>query len=381
MKTFKTIRMGFLAAAAALVCFSSCSSDDDQQSGGNPAPQRESLVVLTINTGKMMSRAATTTPLTDSEKHIEDLTVGIFDKAGNKRVVRSFKAAELVSVPGTSKAEVKIFATDLTIEDEVVVVANTNEKKAALEQAATKDAFNQVTLESATAVKQKLNANKDNNLLPKYGETKLTQGNLPTTFKADVKVKNLVSRVTLNDLKVELAQAGAGFELTDIYLTHLPKDFAFSPTGWVDGLTNAKTDFIHGILSKEDGAAESNVDLHKAVTTAGEQSFLYTTPNKTQTGNNTRLVLKGKFTPGTGANAEVVYYALPLNVAIVDGAYDSADGEAMVFATSPGKNYKCNVTIKKKGSTDPWDATQPQVAEINVEAQNWVDVLQDTTFQ
>ena len=42
MKTFKTIRMGFLAAAAALVCFSSCSSDDDQKGGGNPAPQRES---------------------------------------------------------------------------------------------------------------------------------------------------------------------------------------------------------------------------------------------------------------------------------------------------------------------------------------------------
>ena len=42
MKTFKTIRMGFLAAAAALVCFSSCSTDDDQKGGANPAPQRES---------------------------------------------------------------------------------------------------------------------------------------------------------------------------------------------------------------------------------------------------------------------------------------------------------------------------------------------------
>lgn len=375
MKTFKTIRMGFLAAAAALVCFSSCSSDDDQKGGGNPAPQRESLVVLTINTGKMMSRAATTTTLTDNEKHIEDLTVGIFDQTGKKRIVRSFKAAELVTTPNSSKAEVKIFATDLAVTDEVVVVANTNEKKAELEKADTKDAFNQVTLESAKAVV------KDSKLLPKYGETTLKTGDTPLTFKAAVSVKNLVSRVTLNNLTLDLEQAGANFELTDIYLTHLPKDFAFSPTGWVDGLTNAKTDFIHGILSKEDGAAASNVDLHKAVTAAGEQSFLYTTPNKTQTGNNTRLVLKGKFTPGTGANAEVVYYALPLNVAIVDGAYDSADGEAMVFATSPGKNYKCNVTIKKKGSTDPWDATQPQVAEINVEAQNWVDVLQDTTFQ
>lgn len=377
MKTFKTIRMGFLAAAAALVCFSSCSSDDDQKGGGNPAPQRESLVVLTINTGKMMSRAAagTTTTLTDKEKHIEDLTVGIFDKTGNKRIVRSFKAAELVTTPGSSKAEVKIFATDLTLEDEVVVVANTNEKKADLEKAANKDAFNKVTLASATAVKQ------NSQLLPKYGETKLTRGATPTTFKADVKVKNLVSRVTLNQLNVELPNQGQTFELTDIYLTHLPKDFAYSQTGWVDGLTNAKTDFIHGILSKEDRATDSNVDLHKAVTVAAAESFLYTTPNKIQTGNNTRLVLKGKFNDGTGANAEVVYYALPLNVENVNGAYDSADGEAMVFATSPGKNYKCNVTIKKKGSDDPWDATQPQVAEINVEAENWVDVLQDTTFQ
>lgn len=376
MKTFKTIRMGFLAAAAALVCFSSCSSDDDQQSGGNPAPQRESLVVLTINTGKMMSRAGetTTTKLTDNEKHIEDLTVGIFDNTGKKRIVRSFKAAELVTTPGSSKAEVKIFATDLTITDEVVVVANTNKKQGALEAAATKDAFNQVTLESATAVV------KDSKLLPKYGETKLTQGNLPTTFKADVKVKNLVSRVTLNQLDVQLPN-GATFVVSDIYLTHLPKNFAYSPTGWVDGLTDAKNDFIHGIFSKEDGTTESDQNLHKAVTAAGENSFLYTTPNKVQTGNNTRLVLKGQYNPGTGANAEVVYYALPLNVAIENGAYDSADGEAMVFATSPGKNYKCNVTIKKKGSDDPWDATQPQVAEINVEAENWVDVLQNTTFQ
>lgn len=375
MKTFKTIRMGFLAAAAALVCFSSCSSDDDQKGGGNPAPQRESLVVLTINTGKMMSRAGeTTTKLTDNEKHIEDLTVGIFDKAGNKRIVRSFKAAELVTTPGSSKAEVKIFATDLTIDDEVVVVANTNEKQADLEKAATKDAFNQVTLESAKAVV------KDSKLLPKYGEAKLTQGNLPLTFKADVRVKNLVSRVTLNQLDVQLP-GGATFAVSDIYLTHLPKNFAYSPTGWVDGLTDAKNDFIHGIFSKADNTTESDQNLHKAVTAAGENSFLYTTPNKNQTGNNTRLVLKGQYNPGTGANAEVVYYALPLNVAVVDGAYDSADGEAMVFATSPGKNYKCNVTIKKKGSDDPWDATQPQVAEINVEAQNWVDVEQNTTFQ
>lgn len=374
MKTFKTIRMGFLAAAAALVCFSSCSSDDDQKGGGNPAPQKESLVVLTINTGKMMSRAATTTTLTANEKHIEDLTVGIFDKNGNKRVVRSFDAAQLVTTPGSSKAEVKIFATDLTIEDEVVVVANTNDKQKALEAATTKDAFNQVTLESATAVK------KDSKLLPKYGETKLTRGNLPTTFKADVKVRNLVSRVTLNQLDVQLPN-GATFAVSDIYLTHLPKDFAYSQTGWVDGLTDAKNHFIHGIFSKADNTAESNQNLHKVVTAAGENSFLYTTPNKVQTGNNTRLVLKGKYTPGTGANPEVVYYALPLNVAIDNGAYDSADGEAMVFATSPGKNYKCNVTIKKKGSDDPWDATQPQVAEINVEAQDWVDVQQNTTFQ
>lgn len=375
MKTFKTIRMGFLAAAAALVCFSSCSTDDDQKGGGNPAPQRESLVVLTINTGKMMSRAATTTTLTANEKHIEDLTVGIFDKNGNKRVVRSFDAAQLVTVPGTSKAEVKIFATDLTITDEVVVVANTNEKKAALEAAATKDAFTQVTLESATAVKQ------NSKQLPKYGETQLKQGDLPTKFRADVSVKNLVSRVTLNELHVELPAAGENFEVTDIYLTHLPKNFAYSPTGWVEGLKDAKADFIHGIMSKEDGATNSNVDLHKTVTAAAAESFLYTTPNKIQTGNNTRLVLKGKYTSGTGATPEVVYYALPLNVAINNGAYESADGEAMVFATSPGKNYKCNVTIKKKGTDDPWDATQPQVAEINVEAENWVDVLQNTTFQ
>lgn len=376
MKTFKTIRMGFLAAAAALVCFSSCSSDDDQKGGGNPAPQRESLVVLTINTGKMMSRAGetTTTKLTDNEKHIEDLTVGIFDQTGKKRIVRSFKAAELVTTPGTSKAEVKIFATDLAITDDVVVVANTNEKKAELEKAATKDAFNKVTLESAKAVV------KDSKLLPKYGETKLTQGNLPLTFKADVRVKNLVSRVTLNQLDVQLP-GDATFQVSDIYLTHLPKNFAYSKTGWVDGLTDPKNDFIHGIFSKADNTTESDQNLHKAVTAAGENSFLYTTPNKTQTGNNTRLVLKGQYNPGTGANAEVVYYALPLNVAVVDGTYDSADGEAMVFATSPGKNYKCNVTIKKKGSDDPWDATQPQVAEINVEAENWVDVLQNTTFQ
>lgn len=376
MKTFKTIRMGFLAAAAALVCFSSCSTDDDQKGGGNPAPQRESLVVLTINTGKMMSRAGetTTTKLTDNEKHIEDLTVGIFDNTGKKRIVRSFKAADLVTTPDSSKAEVKIFATDLTITDEVVVVANTNEKKAELEAATTKDAFNQVTLESAKAVV------KDSKLLPKYGETKLTQGNLPLTFKADVRVKNLVSRVTLNQLNVELP-GGATFQVSDIYLTHLPKNFAYSKTGWVDGLTDPKNDFIHGIFSKADNTTESDQNLHKAVTAAGENSFLYTTPNKTQTGNNTRLVLKGQYNPGTGANAEVVYYALPLNVAVVDGTYDSADGEAMVFATSPGKNYKCNVTIKKKGSDDPWDATQPQVAEINVEAENWVDVLQNTTFQ
>ena len=85
MKALTKISIGFLALAAVALWFTSCSSEDVAQNGGSQS-DKESLLTLTINTGKIMG-SRTTDWATDpagadpyqNESKISTITIGIFD--------------------------------------------------------------------------------------------------------------------------------------------------------------------------------------------------------------------------------------------------------------------------------------------------------------
>ena len=133
MKALTKIGIGFLSLAAVALWFTSCSSED-VASGTNQGNQ-ESILLLSFNTGNMGTRSNTN--LTDNEKKINDMTIGIYSSDGLKlRTVQKLTkgSSESEATPGSNKfyidgsgnAVAKIVTTAaLTVGDQVLVAANT----------------------------------------------------------------------------------------------------------------------------------------------------------------------------------------------------------------------------------------------------------------
>ena len=85
MKALTKISIGFLSLAAVALWFTSCSSEDVAQNGGGMNEKDQRVLLLSVNTGNLGTRSA----LTDAEKQINDMTVGIYDNSDNYRVVAS----------------------------------------------------------------------------------------------------------------------------------------------------------------------------------------------------------------------------------------------------------------------------------------------------
>lgn len=395
MKTKIQLFAAFLLLAVGALWLTSCSSEDAVQSGGNTGSER--VLLLSISTGQTIGSRAET-DLTDDEKAIEDMTIGIFDANGNVRTIQSLeKAASATTatagdgkfvISGT-KAEAKIVTTGLQAGDKVVVAVNAT-TNSAIDNAATFKAaksvadFNKGYIDATSA----LTAASDGTTLsaaklPKYGEETLVAGSNSSEFKADVKVKNLVSRVTLAGLKAEFAAdgpyAGASFTLSDIFLLNVPNTVDFSTKAW----TAQTVSYIHG--SDVDGTGHTAADKKAFLVKSGAavNDFLYTLPNQ-YTGlkpQKTILVLKGKFKKADGETGKDVYYPLALNAEYdATGKATAVDGDKP-FVTYPGRNYKCNVTIKTIGSDSPWQEAGPLTATVDVEVEKWTDVEQNTTFK
>lgn len=398
MKTKIELFAAFLLLAVGALWLTSCSSEDAVQGSGNTESER--VLLLSISTGQTIGSRAET-DLTDAEKTIEDMTIGIFDANGNVRTIQSLtnggsntsaSAGSGQFVINGTKAEAKIVTTGLQADDKVVVAVNAT-TNSAIDNAKTFKAaksvadFNKGYIDATSALTAAsggttLSAIK----LPKYGEVALVAGSNSSEFKADVKVKNLVSRVTLASYNTDFAAGGpyegASFTLSDIFLLNVPNTVDFSTNAW----TAQPVSYIHG--SDVDGTGYTAATDKKAFLVkshAAVNDYLYTLPNQ-YTGANpkkTILVLKGKFKKadgetGTGTD---VYYPLALNA-----TYD-ATGKATVvdgdkpFVTYPGRNYKCNVTIKTIGSDSPWQEAGPLTATVDVEVEKWTDVEQNTTFK
>lgn len=405
MKALTKISIGFLALAAVALWFTSCSSED-VASGTNQGNQ-ESILLLSFNTGKMGTRATTTNP-TDEEKNIEDMTIGIYSSDGQKlRTVQTLTKANGESdapagsnkfyIDGSGNAVAKIVTTAaLTAGDQVLVAANTG-GSADFSKKGNVDGFKSVEIDATTALTGEaggttLTATK----LPKFGASsgKLKATDNKSEFTAsDIKLKNLVSKISLQSITVNFTSPGpyasATFEPQEMYLESVPNKMKFSETAWVDNPDSYLSgkdaadvkNFLKVTLSTPSGEGASKVlSVNNPTFTGTATDVLYTIPNSNTEANKTVLVIKGQFQGETNP----VYYKLPLNVAGYNAAGKPtgavADG-TQAFQIPSGKNIKCNITIKTIGSTNSDAESGPLTATLTVTVDPWDDLDQTTTFQ
>lgn len=402
MKALTKISIGFLALAAVALWFTSCSSED-VASGTNQGNQ-ESILLLSFNTGKMGTRATTTTNPTDEEKKIEDMTIGIYSSDGQKlRTVQTLTKANGESdapagsnkfyIDGSGNAVAKIVTTAaLTAGDQVLVAANTG-GSVEFSKKGNVDGFKSVEIDATTALTGTANGTTlTATKLPKFGASsgKLQQSSNKSEFTAsDIKLKNLVSKITLQSISVGFAADGpyasATFELKEMFLMSVPEKMNFSETAWSSSPTSyfsgVDKNFLKVTLSTPSGEGASKVLSASNPTFTGTAAdVLYTIPNIKTDEHKTVLVIVGKF---SGEDKDV-YYKMPLNVKGFDTAGNPtgavADGTS-AFQIPSGKNIKCSITINTIGSTNPDAESGPLTATLTVTVDPWDDLVQNTTFQ
>lgn len=400
MKTLTKINIGFLALAAVALWFTSCSSED-VASGTNQGNQ-ESILLLSFNTGNMGTRGATTTNLTADEKKINDMTIGIYSSDGQRlRTVQKLTKAdsEGEATPGSNKfymdgsgnAVAKIVTTAaLTAGDQVLVAANTG--SADFSKKGTADGFKSVEIDATTALTgTSAGTALTAATLPKFGTSsgKLQAGSNKSEFSAsDIKLKNLVSKITLQSISVDFAADGpyasATFEPQEMYLVSVPNKMQFSETAWINNpgsyFSGNDKGFLKVTLSTPSSEGASKVlSVNNSKFTGTATDVLYTIPNSNTEANKTVLVIKGQFQGET----KPVYYKLPLNVAGYNAGKPTGAVAAgtSAFQIPSGKNIKCNITIKTIGSTNPDAESGPLTATLTVTVDPWDDLDQTTTFE
>lgn len=400
MKTLTKINIGFLALAAVALWFTSCSSED-VASGTNQGNQ-ESILLLSFNTGKMGTRGATTTNLTADEKNIDNMTIGIYSSDGQRlRTVQTLTKANGESdapagsnkfyIDGSGNAVAKIVTTAaLTASDQVLVAANTG--SADFSKKGTADGFKSVEIDATTALTgTSAGTALTAATLPKFGTSsgKLQAGSNKSEFSAsDIKLKNLVSKITLQSITVDFAADGpyasATFEPQEMYLVSVPNKMQFSETAWINNpgsyFSGNDKGFLKVTLSTPSGEGASKVlSVNNSKFTGTPTDVLYTIPNSNTEANKTVLVIKGQFQGET----KPVYYKLPLNVAGYTAGKPSGPVAAgtSAFQIPSGKNIKCNITIKTIGSTNPDAESGPLTATLTVTVDPWDDLDQTTTFE
>jgi hypothetical protein len=398
MKALTKIGIGFLSLAAVALWFTSCSSEDVAQNGGGLNEKDQRVLLLSVNTGNLGTRSA----LTPDEKQINDMTVGIYDKSDNYRVVAKLASgADNTEASGTktgtfttaSGVKVKVVTSTLQENDQVLVAVNRGDAFNSNPNPNSPTKFSEVTMDATTALQFKASSTDiDATKFPKFGKAILPAGD-KSTFTATVSVKNLVSKVTLEDLSVSFTgpYANATFTPEEIFLLNVPDKLAFSDKGQASTST-----YLNGTaIAKPDGSSVTKTAVlaktitASALTGSSTASFtdtpiLYTIPNSNSTSNKTILVIAGKFDkdgPTSAATEETVYYPLALNENYsTDLAGAAADGGTK-SQTLAGKNYKCTVKIKTIGASNPWVTTGPQTAELTVNVADWDDADQTTTFE
>lgn len=418
MKALTKISIGFLALAAVALWFTSCSSEDVAQNGGSQS-DKESLLTLTINTGKIMGSRTTDwttdpagTDASQTESKISAITIGIFDGTTKnvKAIIEPTKGDDNTD-PGENKftysttneiITAKVIAKALSANDDVLVAVNHAGKFGTVSD---EKSFNEVTESLSEALGT--GASQDNTNIPMYGTGKLGAGTSANSFTAgDIAVKRLLAKITLDNLSVDFSgiYEKAEFTPTCCFLINVPEKLKFADgkdswdmaaalnSGW------AKYDgtFDYTIQNEKIGAGVNfkpflttgnlpGATALKGTTAAySNKVYFYTMPNGNDkaSAKNTKLVIAGKFKANSSAQEQMVYYPVPLNVTIA-----ASGGETTGFAGDdmykvyPNKNYICNVTIKTIGVANPNLNLDPQDATITIKVENWTSVSQSTIFE
>lgn len=246
MKALTKFSLGFLSLAAVALWFTSCSSED-VASGTNQGNQ-ESILLLSFNTGNMGTRSNTN--LTDDEKNIDDMTIGIYSSDGQtlKTVQKLTKGTKtetssrdnIFYIEGSNAVAKIVTTAALAAGDQVLVAANTG--TADFSKTGTADVFKSVEIDATTALTGAADATALKAAkLPKFGTSsgKLqATGNKSEFTASDIKLKNLVSKISLQSITVNFTNPGpyadATFEPQEMYLESVPNKMVFSETAWVD---------------------------------------------------------------------------------------------------------------------------------------------------
>lgn len=421
MKALTKISIGFLALVAVALWFTSCSSEDVVQNGSSQS-DKESLLTLTINTGKIMGSRTTDwttndpagTDASQNESKITEITIGIFDgNTGNvKAIIEPTKGTgetpgenEFTYNTTNKKITAKVIAKALSANDDVLVAVNHAGKFASVSD---EKSFNAVTESLSEALGT--GASQDNTNIPMYGTGKLVAGTSANSFTAgDIAVKRLLAKITLDKLSVDFCgiYASAEFKPTCCFLINVPENLKFADgkdswdmsavlnSGWAsyDSSTGSftyttansgnvgtfkeflTTKNLPGATTALRGAKNSGTEVY------GSKVYFYTMPNGNDktTNKNTKLVIAGKFKANSTAQEQMVYYPVPLNVNIAAGGVE-APGLDDKYKVYPNKNYKCAVTIKTIGVANPNLNLDKQDATITIKVEDWTPVSQTTIF-
>ena len=403
MKTKIQLFVAFLLLAVGALWLTSCSSEDAVQGSGS---QADASLTLTINTGKVGSRATawTTDPAgsdkTQTENKINRLTVGIFSSDGStvKTIVEltpGQTGGNTLTADGTTA---KIVTTSLAANDQVLVAVNAPTGKfagvanATAFKAVEEDAKDALTDGSSEATEFAKN-------VPMFGENTLT--GTGSVFTANVSVQHQLAKITLDDLEVAFDANGpykeAEFTPTEFFLVNVPEKLAFNSNAWVNGASH-----LHGMSSttyssltaatewgtyKEylSSAATGSTALKGTSDTYASKSYFYAVPNANDAtaAKNMKLIIAGTFKTNSSDAGTTVFYPVAINATYAaDGTPSAAtNGGADVFKVYPNKNYKCKVVIKTIGTIDPTKNLDPQTATVTVTVTDFVEASQTTTFE
>lgn len=386
-------RLGSMAMTMALATmglFASCSSDDTLSQGGQSG-------VLTVNVTpsnavNTNTRAAATGEITNAtENTVNRIAVGVFKSDGT--------VVKIVDQATTSNG-LELTASDLQDGDKVLVAVNA---PANTFDGVTKDTeFKDKTLTIAQALwgahtgDASADSKADNNHIPMYGEGAISNAGTQN-FTANVNVYHLVSKVSLQSIKVELkgAYSAATFKPTEIFMSNVPSVLGFSMANTTSSYTYP-TDGVTYESGEQttDGPASTTVTASKypylssgaltwdanasksAKTYTENMPVFYTMPNNKTNGDKngaTFLVIKGTFT--NGSESGVCYYPVYLNYNTNSNTVPDGGTEKVL---SPNYNYKVNVVINGKGSNSPTTPVDNSAATVNITAKPFVDADQTT---
>lgn len=363
---------------AATLGFTSCSTDDVETGGSVSGHQTLTLNITPASSLEANDTRATAYSdlTTGTENAINRVAVAVFDNTNGK--IQGSVYEKTQTNKGTS-----ISFEDTNVGNNYKVLVAVNCPADYFKGVTTETAFKAKTLTIANALYQNGTGDKvSNNNLPMYGEATATQNGNKNEYTADVFAYHLVSKITLASLKVDIGSNT--FTPTEIFVNNVPDKVSVSvvaphssyifatPYGRGTGETGSTRQGIFAYLSTGTlsttnfkGTASNDVTTYN---TASEMPVFYTTPNNATAagqGSATFLVIKGTYKDAVQGTTSTVYY--PLYINYNTSTQKSADGYT-AKTVNPNINYVMNVTIKMKGSSDPYTPVGDNTATINVQA-------------